>query len=313
LWPRNRKRHLRPKVQPAIARLSLAGTTKAHDLLWALRYLPGTRRRKQVKRTLRYATLVLVLVVVLFPIYWMVLDTFQPPSDSLKWPPPFFFTGINFGVFVSIFKYTPLATWLLHSIEVSAVTVAVTAVLVVPGAFVLSQLRWRGRTAFGWLLLFTQLLPGALIIVPELEWYRTLNWTNNLLALGLLYAAFTAPLGCWILKTAFDNVPTELVQACFVEGGTPLGTLRWVLLPLSRGALVAALVVAFLAGWNDYLFASALITKINLYTAGLGMAELIGGADQAVAAGLIFSIIPVALYLFLQRHIARGFTAGVLR
>jgi multiple sugar transport system permease protein len=271
------------------------------------------RRRKQVKRTLRYATLVLVLVVVLFPIYWMVLDTFQPPSDSLKWPPPFFFTGINFGVFVSIFKYTPLATWLLHSIEVSAVTVAVTAVLVVPGAFVLSQLRWRGRTAFGWLLLFTQLLPGALIIVPELEWYRTLNWTNNLLALGLLYAAFTAPLGCWILKTAFDNVPTELVQACFVEGGTPLGTLRWVLLPLSRGALVAALVVAFLAGWNDYLFASALITKINLYTAGLGMAELIGGADQAVAAGLIFSIIPVALYLFLQRHIARGFTAGVLR
>ncbi len=169
MWRRNQKQHLGPHAQPVIERFYPAGTAKAHDLRAALRYLPGMRRRKQVKRTLRYATLVLVLVVVLFPIYWMVLDTFQPPGDSLKWPPPFFFTGVNFGIFVSIFKYTPLATCLLHSIEVSAVTVAVTAVLVVPGAFVLSQLRWRGRTAFGWLLLFTQLLPGALIIVPSLS------------------------------------------------------------------------------------------------------------------------------------------------
>jgi multiple sugar transport system permease protein len=281
--------------------------------------VPGTpaRRRwlhykKKLARALRHATTVVVLVVVLFPVYWMVLGTFQPEKDSLIWPPPLFFEGLNFGAVTSIFRYEPLASWIFHSVEVSAVTVSVTVVLVIPGAFLLSQLRWRGRGAFGILMLFTQLMPGALIIVPELEWYRTLNWTNNLPALGLLYAAFSVPLGSWILKTAFDSVPNDIIDAGSVDGCTQLGTLRWVLVPLSRSALVAALVVAFLASWNDYLFASVFVTTRGLYTAGLGVAELMGGY-QAVTAGLIFSVLPVGLYMLVQRHIARGLTAGALK
>jgi multiple sugar transport system permease protein len=279
---------------------------------------PPARRRwwrykKKLGRALRCATIVVILVVVLFPVYWMVLGTFQPENDSLVWPPPLFFEGFNFGAVASIFRDLPLASWIFHSIEVSAVTVSVTVVLVVPGAFLLSQLRWRGRGAFGLLMLSTQIMPGAMIIVPELEWYRTLNWTNNLLALGLLYAAFSVPLGSWILKTAFDKVPNEIIDAGFVDGCTQLGTLRWVLLPLSRSALVAALVVAFLASWNDYLFASAFITSRDLYTAGLGMAELVGAGYQAVTAGLIFSVLPVGLYMLVQRHIVRGLTAGALK
>ncbi len=252
-------------------------------------------------------------MVVLFPVYWMVLGTFQPENDSLVWPPPMFFEGFNLGAVTSIFRDLPLASWMFHSIEVSAVTVSVTMVLVIPGAFLLSQLRWRGRGAFGLLMLSTQVMPGAMIIVPELEWYRTLNWTNNLLALGLVYAAFSVPLGSWILKTAFDRVPNEIIDAGFVDGCTQLGTLRWVLLPLARSALVAALVVAFLASWNDYLFASAFITKRGLYTAGLGMAELIGAGYEAITAGLIFSVLPVGLFMLVQRHIVRGLMAGALK
>jgi multiple sugar transport system permease protein len=272
-----------------------------------------SRYKKNLVRAFRYATIVVVLVVVLFPVYWMVLGTFQPENDSLIWPPPMFFEGFNFSAVTSIFRDLPLAWWILHSIEVSAVTVSVTVVLVIPGAFLLSQLRWRGRGAFGLLMLFTQVMPGAMIIVPELEWYRTLNWTNNLLALGLVYAAFSVPLGSWILKTAFDRVPNEIVDAGFVDGCTQLGTLRWVLLPLARSALVAALVVAFLASWNDYLFASAFITKRGLYTAGLGMAELTGAGYEAITAGLVFSVLPVGLYMLVQRHIVRGLMAGALK
>jgi len=272
-----------------------------------------SRYKKNLVRAFRYATIVVVLVVVLFPVYWMVLGTFQPENDSLIWPPPMFFEGFNFSAVTSIFRDLPLAWWILHSIEVSAVTVSVTVVLVIPGAFLLSQLRWRGRGAFGLLMLFTQVMPGAMIIVPELEWYRTLNWTNTLLALGLVYAAFSVPLGSWILKTAFDRVPNEIVDAGFVDGCTQLGTLRWVLLPLARSALVAALVVAFLASWNDYLFASAFITKRGLYTAGLGMAELTGAGYEAITAGLVFSVLPVGLYMLVQRHIVRGLMAGALK
>jgi len=275
------------------------------------------RSKKKLKRALRYVVLLLTLVIVLIPIYEMVLDAFQPTQWQLTWPPAYFFRGFNWGALTSVFQQFPLAEWLAHSALVSGVTVAITVLCAVPGGFLLSRLRWRGAGAFGFLLLFTQLMPGAMIIVPELEWYRTLHWTNNLLALGVVYAAFSVPVGCWIMKSAFDVVPNELVDAALVDGCTLTKTLYWVLLPLSRSGLIAVIVVAFFGSWNDYLFASTFITDKNLYTAGLGMAEFITAGNtalvQMVGAGLIFSILPIGLYMLVQRHIARGLTAGALK
>ena len=275
------------------------------------------RSKKKLKRALRYVVLLLTLVIVLIPIYEMVLDAFQPTQWQLTWPPAYFFKGFNWGALTSVFQQFPLAEWLAHSALVSGVTVAITVLCAVPGGYLLSRLRWRGAGAFGFLLLFTQLMPGAMIIVPELEWYRTLHWTNNLLALGVVYAAFSVPVGCWIMKSAFDVVPNELVDAALVDGCTLTKTLYWVLLPLSRSGLIAVIVVAFFGSWNDYLFASTFITDKSLYTAGLGMAEFITAGNtalvQMVGAGLIFSILPIGLYMLVQRHIARGLTAGALK
>ena len=275
------------------------------------------RRRKKIRRVARYGGIIGVCVVALFPVYWMVVGSFQPEDDTLSYPPSLFFKGFTFSAITSLFKDQPLASWIVHSFEVSAVTVVITVVLAIPGAYLLSRLRFRGSGAFGFLLLFTQLMPGAMIVVPELEWFRTLHGTNNLLALGVVYAAFSTPLGCWILKSSFDNVPNDIVDAGFVDGCSQMGTLRRVLIPLSRSGVVAVMVVAFFASWNDYLFASAFITERAKYTAGLGISTFIGNVVvqlyQLLAAGLIFSIIPVALYLFAQRHIVRGLTAGALK
>jgi multiple sugar transport system permease protein len=275
------------------------------------------RRRKKIRRVARYGGIIGVCVVALFPVYWMVVGSFQPEDDTLSYPPSLFFKGFTFSAITSLFKDQPLASWIVHSFEVSAVTVVITVVLAIPGAYLLSRLRFRGSGAFGFLLLFTQLMPGAMIVVPELEWFRTLHGTNNLLALGVVYAAFSTPLGCWILKSSFDNVPNDIVDAGFVDGCSQMGTLRRVLIPLSRSGVVAVMVVAFFASWNDYLFASAFITERAKYTAGLGISTFIGNVVvqlyQLLAAGLIFSIIPVALYLIAQRHIVRGLTAGALK
>lgn len=275
------------------------------------------RRRRKAKTVARYAVIVVVCVLVLFPVYWMVLSTFQPEKYTLTYPPPFFLRGFNVSAISSLFSQQPIGSWLAHSFIVSAVTVAITLVLSVPGAYLLSRLRWRGSGAFGFLLLFTQLMPGAMIIVPELEWYRTLQWTNNLVTLGVLYAAFNVPLGCWILKSSYDVVPNEVIDAGFVDGCSQLGTLRRILVPLSRAGLVAVLIVAFFGSWNDYLFASAFITNRNLYTAGLGIATFISQEDvqlyQLMAAGVVFSLLPVILYMSVQRHVARGLTAGAVK
>lgn len=273
--------------------------------------------RRRAKSALRYLVIIFVCVVVMFPIYWMVLSTFQPEGYTLTWPPPLFLKGFNSGAINSLFSQQPIGSWILHSFLVSAITVAITVAMSVPGAYLLSRLRWRGVGAFGFLLLFTQMMPGAVVIVPELQFFRSLGWTNNLPALGVLYAAFNVPLGCWILKSSFDSIPGEVIDAALVDGCNPIDVLWRILLPLSRPGLVAVAVVAFFGSWNDYLFASAFITQRSLYTAGLGIATFINEGDiqlyQLEAAGVVFSLLPVILYLAVQRHVVRGLTAGAVK
>ncbi len=155
----------------------------------------------------------IVCVVALFPVYWMVLSTFQPAQDSLTYPPDLLPHGIQFGTITSLFARQPDRLLAAPLPDGVAICVAVTLIFAVPGAYLLSRLRWHGVGGFGFLLLFTQLMPGAMIVVPELQFYRQLGWTNNLLALGVLYAAFNVPLGCWILKSSFDSVPSEVIDA----------------------------------------------------------------------------------------------------
>jgi multiple sugar transport system permease protein len=276
----------------------------------------GANRRK-LGKVVRYAVIVVVCVVALFPVYWMVLTTFQPEQDSLTYPPFLLPHGFQLGTLRNLFDGNPIASWLFHSLIVSAVTVSITLLLALPGAYLLSRLRWRGIGAFGFLLLFTQLMPGAMVVVPELQFFRHLGWTNNLFALGLLYAAFNVPIGCWILKSAFDAVPNEVIDASLVDGCGRFGVLLRVLVPLSKPGVVAVAIVAFFGSWNDYIFAAAFLTKRSLYTAGLGISTFI--TDQTIhldtleAAGVVFSLLPVMLYLTVQRHVVRGLTAGAVK
>ena len=283
--------------------------------------IPPLRTHRSLKRrattVLRYAVIIVVCAIILFPMYWMVLVTFQPEQYTLTWPPPLFLKGFNASAINSLFSQQPIGSWLLHSFFVSAITVVITIIMAIPGAYLLSHLRWRGVGAFGFLLLFTQMMPGAVVIVPELQFFRSLGWINSLPALAVLYAAFNVPLGCWILKSSFDSVPGEVIDASLVDGCNPIGVLWRILIPLSRPGLVAVGVVAFFGSWNDYLFASAFITDRGSYTAGLGIATFISEGDiqlyQFEAAGVIFSLLPVALYLAVQRHVVRGLTAGAVK
>ncbi|HWG12533.1 MAG TPA: carbohydrate ABC transporter permease [Streptosporangiaceae bacterium] len=258
-----------------------------------------------------------VIVVALFPVYWMVLSTFQPEGKTLSFPPPLFLKGFNTGAISQLFRDQPIASWLGHSVFVAVITVAITLVLASFGAYLLGRLEWHGKLLFGLLLLFTQMMPGAMIIVPELQFYRSMGWTNNLPMLAVLYAAFNVPLGSWILKSSFDNVPDSVLDAGLVDGCTRLGVLRRLLLPLSRAGLVAVAVVAFFGSWNDYLFASALITNRSQYTAGLGIATFISQQDVPIfelqAAGVVFSLLPVIFYMCVQRYVVRGLTAGAVK
>ena len=185
------------------------------------------------------------------------------------------------------------------------------------GMVVGKNLRWKGRSTFGLFLLVTQMLPEILIIIPLYRIYRQLDLLNSLPALALINTAFALPICIWILKGVFDTIPTEVLDAAVVDGCTEFSALWKIVLPLSLPGLVAVAVVSFFSAWNEFLFAVIMLTSTEFQPASVGLTTLratgFTPVEQYMAAGLIFSILPVFFYLAMQRYIISGLTAGAVK
>jgi len=273
--------------------------------------------RRTVGNTVLYVTVAAVALLTLFPIYWMLVSTFQPSKFTLHYPPPLIPQEITFNQFAELFTNHPIGVWLRNSFLIAAMAMLASITLSVLGAYALSSLRWRGRSTFGLFLLVTQLLPEILVVIPLYILYRQLNLVDNLPALSMIDAAFAVPICIWILKGVFDRVPTEVLDAAVIDGCTELSVLWTIVLPLSAPGLVAVAVVSFFSAWNEFLYAAIMITSAEFQPASVGISLLkatgFTPVEQYMAAGTIFSILPVIFYLVMQRYIISGLTAGAVK
>ena len=236
---------------------------------------------------------------------------------ALHFPPPLYPKAFNFDTYRELLNGRPVGTWILNSTKLALMTTVVTIVLATMGAYAMSRLRWRGKLPFGFMLLLTQMMPGAVIVVPVFKLFREENLTGHLWAVALLHAAFILPIGVWILMRLFSALPQDVLDAARVDGMGDIGVLWRIVLPLSMPGIVAVGVVAFFFSWNEYLFTSTLITETSDIPASVGIATLISQLDspvqQLLAAGILFAILPVLFYVMVQRLIVAGLTAGAVK
>jgi multiple sugar transport system permease protein len=269
------------------------------------------------RRAVFYLLVILVCAVVMFPVYWMVLSAIQPARLSMRYPPPFWPQVINLTPFEQLFRDYPVVTWVTNSTIISLLSTALCLGLGVFGAYTLSCLRWRGRTTFGAVLFFTQMLPEALIIIPMFIILRQLHLLENLPAVSLVNTAFVLPIGIWILKGVFDAVPREIREAALVDGCDAMSVLWRIVVPLSLPGLVAVGVVAFFYAWNEFLFTSTMLTTDAVRPAAVGLASLRSmmetPVERILVASMLFSAPPVLFYLVMQRYIVSGLTAGAVK
>lgn len=273
--------------------------------------------RKVIGQIGLYVTVIAVSLLTFFPVYWMMVSTFQPNKYSLHFPPPLFPQEVSVIQFARLFGEHPVFLWLRNSFLIAGMTMLLCTALSVLGAYALSSLRWRGRSTFGLFLLVTQMLPEVLVLIPIFIIYRRLNMLNSLPALSLIDAAFILPICIWILKGVFDTVPSEVLDAAIVDGCTELSVVWRIILPLTTPGLVAVVVVSFFFAWNEYLYAGILLGKAEYMPASVGLSTLKAIAqtpvEQYMAAGLIFSVLPILFYLSMQRYIVSGLTAGAVK
>ena len=277
----------------------------------------GTRGAKALRSLSRYFFVLILSLIVAFPLYWMMVTAVQSPNATLAYPPVFYPVEPNLDGFRQLFSDNPMAKWLLNSGYVALLTTILTTALAVLGAYALSWFRWHGKFAFGLMLLFTQMLPEALIVIPIFKIYQDLGMLNNLSALSIIHAAFVIPVGVWILRPAFESIPREVNEAAQIDGCSPMQILRKIIIPLCSPAILAVAVVSFFASWADYLLAVTMISQQELYPASVGLASTMSQLNTPIqvllSGGLIYGLPPVILYMFIQRFVISGLTAGAIK
>ena len=214
-----------------------------------------------------------------------------------------------------MFSTIPVGTWLANSAIIATGTMILSIGLAILPAYALSRFRFRGKGLLGFSLFATQMLPEAMLVVPLYAIFADLSLLNTLAGLILANVAFTVPVITWILKGAIDGVPIDIEEAARIDGCSQIDIVIAVVILVAP--LAAAGVIAFFHGWNEYVFAQTLVSSQGLRTASVGLAGFVGELSTPVhsvmAVGLIYTLPAVILYLFAQRYVVAGMTAGSVK
>jgi trehalose/maltose transport system permease protein len=272
-------------------------------------------------RPLRAVVLVVLLLLVLFPVAYMLFASVASDLSVAAghfWPDQF-----DLGNYEKIWSTTPLGRGLANSIVVAGAVAVLCAFVSLLSAYVLVRFAFRGRLSVLRGLLALQSVPGTLLLLPVFVLFSSTATLLGIQVIGtrwalfLTYLTFGLPFSTWVMVTYLRGLPRELDEAARVDGASSWIVLVRIILPLSRPGLVVAGIFAFLLGWNDVLFASVL-TDPESRTAAVALqvfgSTQEGGAipvyGQLMAAALICAVPVVALYLIFQRYLLSGLTSG---
>jgi multiple sugar transport system permease protein len=264
-----------------------------------------------------YGVLSFLLVLVLFPFYWMTVTSFKTEDQmrslvSMFWPSPFALEN-----YVQLVTKTDFLAWFGNSAIVAvSSTLAATAIGTL-GAYALARLKFLGRAFMSSTVLITYLVPPSILFIPLYAQIRTFGLSDSLAGLIAAYPSFTVPFVTWLLMGYFESIPIELEEAAMIDGSTRFGAFRRIILPLSAPGVLAAALYAFTQAWNEFLYALVFITNVKLRTLPVGLSSFITGDVYGwgyLMAGAVLTTLPViAVYIYLQKYMVEGLTAGSVK
>lgn len=277
----------------------------------------GYRMQQRLHHFTLMLALAAVLLVALFPIYWMLLTGIKPKSELYLPIPTLWTANPTLDNMRSLFDRTPFLTQMRNSATVSVVTTTVTIVIGALAGYSLSRLRYPGRDFLASAIFFIYLIPGMMTLIPLYVFLSQLGLLNTLYSLMLSYLAFSTPFAIWVLKGYFTTIPYEMEDAALVDGCTRLQALYKVILPLAAPGLVACGIFAFTLSWNEYLLAMLFNNSRNLWTLPVGLAGLVYGDvflwGEIMIGAFLMSIPVLVLYVMAQRFVVTGLTAGAVK
>ncbi|TAM95673.1 MAG: carbohydrate ABC transporter permease [Rhizobiaceae bacterium] len=272
-------------------------------------------------RTLKAAGFAVLVAAIItesvFPFYYAILTAFKSGNAIFHvdyWP-----TSFSLSNYVAVLTQGVFARNVLNSLFVACVTVAISLIFGTTAAYALARFRFGGRKLLLFAILSVSMFPQVAVLAGLFEVVRALGLYNSLWSLVLSYLIFTLPFTVWVLTAFLRDMPRDLEEAAIMDGASPLRILVQIFLPLTAPAMVTTGLLAFIAAWNEFLFALTFTSNDTQRTVPVAIALLSGASEFEVpwgnimAASVIVTVPLVVLVLIFQRRIVSGLTAGAIK
>lgn len=271
---------------------------------------------KSLKLFLVYVLLTVLAVLAVSPILFSIITSFRTESsfvaDKLGLP-----TSFYTGNFEHVLKIANLLMYLGNSVIFVLSGTFIYLLIVIPSGFAFGQLRYRHKHIVFAAVLFLMIMPQMILTIPMYKIANTLKMTNSLLGAVIICTAFFAPYGCYIMTTYFSDVPQSIRESAKIDGAGSLRTLWSIMTPIGLPMIATVSIIGFTSFWNELPFSVLLLQHQDIKTLVLGVALMRGEYGMATtylaAAVVIGIIVPLSLFLFFQRKIDGGATAGAVK
>ncbi len=264
-----------------------------------------------------YCVLVAAVTVILFPIFWMASSSLKPAPELFARNLTMLPVAWTLENYRNVWEGTSFPIYFWNSFKVAALSTLLTVLISVYAAYAIARIRFRGRGAYGILLLVTQMFPHILLVIPLFIIIQRVGLLNTHAALIVAYTAFSLPFTIWMLRGFFEAIPQELEEAAAIDGASQITTFHKVILPLAGRGLAAVTMFGFIRGWNEFLFALVFLQSRDLFTLPIGLAsfqeEYTFRWDLIMAGSGIITLPILFFFLLMQRFIVQGLLGGAVK
>ncbi len=265
----------------------------------------------------KYLCALLCVLIIIFPIYWMIIGSFKTQAEAYSFPPKLFPETLTLDNYINAFQEYNVVVYLKNSLIVTAFVVVLSVIIAALAAYAMSFFRFKLKTTITTSLYLLQLLPTITMLVPLFSLYRVMGLQNTYASLIITYVASVSgvPIALVLMSGYFSSIPKELFESAGIDGAGTMRTFVKILLPLAAPGIVCTAIYIFVQTWQEFMFAVNLVTDPDMYTLPVGLQMFVGLRTTdwggMMATSTMIAIPAIILFVCVQNYFVDNLAGAV--
>jgi multiple sugar transport system permease protein len=265
-----------------------------------------------------YICFFLIVTFFLGPLLWVLSLSFKTVPELFYAPPKLLPEHFSFKNYSQVLWREDIFIYLKNSFLIESGTIIGTLLLIIPAAYALSRIPFKGKHGMLFGILIFQMISPLVIVIPLYRYFSKLGLLNNYWSMVFVYVALNIPFSCWALKAYLDTIPMSIDEAGIIDGCSKVQVLLKLLLPLIMPGIVSVIILIFVRSWSQFIVPFILLNSNRMFPISVGLVNLQSTGDtistHLLAAGCIIGILPtVLIFVLLQRFIVSALTSGAVK